>query len=164
MPASRGATIEIRLNEVSHNKNNRTGSNIGAEESNNETSFFLQERNLATAYMVNAINTEIQTVVDYGLTQFHIWMQLSDNIEMQRNITNARNIVSKGISISNSLSVGLASAGIPGLVVAGIVSATSLAKDILLNYQQQQIQIDTMQTQLNFSRERSGYSLTSGGR
>lgn len=51
-----------------------------------------------------------------------------------------------------------------GVAFASVASAITLGYDIYRNYQAQQDTVNKLQVQLDYSRERSGYSLTSGGR
>lgn len=164
MPASRGATIEIRLNEVSHKSNSKSGSIVEENSSDNEATVSTRDKNIALAYFSNQVSTEMSLVINMAVHQFGMWLSLSDNIQAQRNIADASNFISKSISVANGLIQGYSAAGIPGLIVASFVEMTKLGVEIFKNYQQQEIQINQLQVQLDYSRERSGYSLTSGGR
>lgn len=95
---------------------------------------------------------------------------LNDDYVSQRKVTALKNITSRALSIGTSIVSG-AKAGsmvLPGVgtavgaITMAVVSAINLGVDIYQNYDQANIGLRQRNAQLDFTRERAGYSLTSG--
>lgn len=98
------------------------------------------------------------------------WFNLNDDYIGQRNLTAAKNIIGRAKSAATSIvagiMVGASVGGHVGAIAGGVLAAAqqvaALVTDIAQNYDQQNIRIRQMDAQLQFSRQRVGFSLTSG--
>lgn len=116
---------------------------------------------------LNEAKTQIITAVDYEYTRYY---SAHDDYIGQRNYEVAKTFISKAASVGNSMFSGAvmgASVGGPiGAVVGAAASATFSGVNMALQYsramESQQLRIDQMNAQLSYTRQRSGYSLTSG--
>jgi len=105
--------------------------------------------------------------VKYQLSKYY---KLNDNYIAQQNMDIALNIASKvistGIGIFAGAKAGLKVGGPAGAVIGAsvaVVGATvKTGMDIIHNFEQENIRLRQMNAQLQFNRQRAGYSLTAG--
>lgn len=105
------------------------------------------------------LKSEISSEVNYEIDKH---FRLSDNYIGQRNFNNAKQVINKAVSFGTSIATGFAIGGPVGAVGAFVVQTISLGIDIYQNYDQENINLRQMEAQLSYTRERAGYSLTSG--
>lgn len=161
------ATILVKVKQTASGRiNNTTGSKkSGTSTTKNSVSAKNEDLDGATgALIIQGVKQVVAELGSLALDQFNRYMSLTDNIQAQRNLTNATNIISRSVNIGSSIVQGALIGGVVGITVATTTSAISLGIDIWKNYQAQQDNMNKLQVQLDYSRERSGYSLTSGGR
>lgn len=168
MASRSGATIYVKVSETQNAMSTiDTGSKeIKTKQQKNKASLDSKgNSNSATGALMLQYATQMANeVISAGLDQLNRYLTLSDNIQAQRNITNASNFISKSISIGSAIVQAGMVGGPIGVAFASVASAITLGYDIYRNYQAQQDTVNKLQVQLDYSRERSGYSLTSGGR
>lgn len=105
------------------------------------------------------LKSEISREVNYEIDKH---FRLTDNYIGQRNLNNAKQIINKAVSFGTSVATGFATGGPVGAVRAFVIQTLSLGIDIYQNYDQENINLRQMEAQLSYTRERAGYSLTSG--
>ena len=139
-----------------------------------------QEAEKATA--LDALDTAVLSImirktakqflnISVGEVKYQInrYFNLTDNYIAKQNMDIALNVINKvwdiGASIYTGAKVGSA-AGPVGAIIGAVLSAgvsfVSTGLQINHNYEQQQINLNKMDVQLQFNRQRAGYSLTAG--
>lgn len=111
--------------------------------------------------------SQISTAVDYEFSKYY---STHDDYIGQRNYEIAKANISLAVSVGTSIYSGAAmgaSLGGPiGAAVGAMASTVFTGVNLALQYnramEQQQLKIDQMNAQLSYTRQRSGYSLTSG--
>lgn len=111
--------------------------------------------------VMNIVSQNLITALNYYYTKRY---SLTDNVQAQRDRTIAINLVQKVSSTASSALVGLSAGGIPGAIISIIGSGVKEGISIAMGYDKQAIKIAQMNEQLDYTRLRSGYSLTSGDR
>lgn len=119
--------------------------------------------NFTNTYVSNFIINQSKSIIK---EESKYWLDRKFNLEddyvSQRNVNIASNIISRAIGDIGSIASATMIAGPVGFAVASVMVGVGLITDIVKNYQQQSDNIRIMNNQLNFSRVRSGYSLTAG--
>ena len=112
------------------------------------------------------VKNELISEVNYEINKH---FNLTDDYIGQRKLNVAKNVVSRatGIIATIGASAKIGSvAGPVGTIVGAVVGTTiagvQLGVDIYQNYDQANIHLRQMEAQLNYTRQRVGYSLTSG--
>ena len=110
-------------------------------------------------------------VLNEAKYQIDLHFKLTDNYLGAQNLNIALGVVNKvasfGLSIYSGAKLGFSAGGgaagaVVGAVFAAGVSGLSLVQQISHNYEQEYIRINQMNANLQFNRQRAGYSLTSG--
>lgn len=105
------------------------------------------------------VKAEISSVAHYEMNK---WYSLRDDYIGQRNMNVALNVISKAKDIATTIYAGFQVGGAAGAAVAAVGSVYMLAWDVIQNYDQQNIKLRQMDAQLDYQRQRAGFSLTSG--
>ena len=116
---------------------------------------------------LNEAEAQLKSAVDYEFSKYY---STHDDYIGQRNYEIAKaniNIaVSVGTSIYSGAAMGASIGGPVGAAVGAVASAVASGVNLAIQYnramEQQQLKIDQMNAQLSYTRQRSGYSLTSG--
>lgn len=87
---------------------------------------------------------------------------LTDNVQAQRDRTIALNWTKKTFSLAQNIAFGASVGGVWGAVISGSLSIIQNGISIYEGYDQQTIKIKQLNEQLEYTRLRAGYSLTSG--
>ena len=138
------------------------------EEAKSETKS--EGQNLSSWLVHKALDeakSQISTAVDYEFSRYY---STHDDYIGQRNYEIAKANISLAVSVGTSIYAGAkmgAAVGGPigaaaGAAMATITSGVNLALQYNRAMEQQQLKIDQMNAQLSYTRQRSGYSLTSG--
>ena len=107
----------------------------------------------------NQMKNMIVSNVDYAINRH---FNLTDDYMGQRTYNIAKGIVSKGYNMAISIQAGFLTGGPMGAAIAASLSIGSTIIEAVKNYDQQNIMLRQMDTQLEYSRQRAGFSLTSG--
>ena len=129
-----------------------------------------EAQNLSSWLVHKALNeaeSQLKSAVDYEFSKYY---STHDDYIGQRNYEIAKaniNIaVSVGTSIYSGAAMGASIGGPVGAAVGAVASAVASGVNLAIQYnramEQQQLKIDQMNAQLSYTRQRSGYSLTSG--
>lgn len=102
----------------------------------------------------------VQDIYNMAIYHFEKEWSLTDDYQSQRNCTIALNVISKSISVATNAFIGLSVGGVAGLAVSVVASGVDLGFEIYKNLDQQNIKIKQMDAQLEYTRVRSGYSIT----
>ena len=127
-------------------------------------------QNLSSWLIHRALNeaaSQLKSAVDYEFSKYYT---THDDYIGQRNYEIAKAQINLAVSVGTSLysgmSMGASIGGPVGAAVGLAASAVSSGVNLALQYsramEQQQLKIDQMNAQLSYTRQRSGYSLTSG--
>lgn len=108
-------------------------------------------------------------IVNEAKYEIDLHYNLTDNYLGQQNMNIALSIFNKVVGFGESVVVGAKVGSVGGVVGAAIgalfgavFSTAKISTEILHNYQQERIKINQMNTNLEFNRQRAGYSLTAG--
>lgn len=119
--------------------------------------------NQAFEYVKKELGNELEYEIGKAIT-------MRDDYVAQRRLSATYSIASKGASAYAAVaggyeigsSLGIAYGGPIGAALAAIGIAASIGVDIYQNYDRQRIAINKQEAQLDYLRQRAGYSLTSG--
>lgn len=110
---------------------------------------------IAFDYMKSIASEELPYELSKAIT-------MSDDYVAARRISATASVVSKGASVAQALSTAFAAGGLIGLGIATIGESAMLGIEIYQNYDKQSIALRKQDAQLDYLRQRAGYSLTSG--
>lgn len=118
---------------------------------------------MGTSVLVNQVfdtlKKNITTEAKYQINKYFV---TRDDYIGQRNLNIAMAKISMVTDIGATIATGALAGGLPGAVVAGVTSLVTTAVGIYNTLDAQNLKVDQMNAQLAFTRQRSGYSLTSG--
>ena len=106
----------------------------------------------------NYAKQEVTQIASYEINKY---FNLHDDYIGQRNLTIAKNVVSKSLGMATAVASGFMVGGPAGGAIALVGVTTSLGIEIYQNYDQENIKLRQMNAQLAYSRQRAGFSLTS---
>ena len=112
---------------------------------------------LAQAF--DTIKNEFISEVNYSINKH---FSLTDDYITQRNLSVAKNVGGRVLAMGSTIIAGASVGGVPGAIIGAVVSMVQLGVDIYQNYDQANIQVKQQNAQLDFTRQRAGYSLTAG--
>lgn len=151
----KGKTVinNITNNNVTNIINNYSGS--GAE--------YDDGLDVGTSVLANqvfdALKKNITTEAKYQINKY---FNTRDDYIGQRNLNVATSMANMAIGLGSSIVAGFMTGGPVGAAVAGVTSVLSTAVSVYNTLDAQNLKVDQMNAQLQFTRQRSGYSLTSG--
>ena len=144
--------------------NNKTAINTKTGETKKTPSSELQEdaKNALSAYAVAKFARQSGNLAkDWVFYEVDKYLDLTNNVQGKVNMNIARNLINK--SASTIFNIAYASRyGAVGIGIAAAISIGSFAIDTYQGYNKQFIDIQKKNLQLEFTRQRSGYALTSG--
>lgn len=105
------------------------------------------------------VKADIEKIATYELNK---WFMLNDDYIGQRTVAAAMNVISKAKNIGVVTLAGFKLGGPVGAAIGLAGSLLTLGIDIAQNYERQDIQLRQMDAQLDYQRQRAGFSLTSG--
>lgn len=148
--------------------NNKTAINTKTGERKSQEK--VKKENTKTDLVNHALNNYVigqakkvgQTLLSEALYEVNKYFDLTDNVEGKRNLNIAIGMAHRGTTVLSSTLIGAQIGGVPGAVVGFVASSISEAINVYQGYDQQNIQLRQLNTQLEYTRERAGYSLTSG--
>lgn len=105
------------------------------------------------------VKADILKIANYEINK---WFSLNDDYIGQRTLTNALNVIGRAKNIAGTIAAGVMVGGVVGGAIALVGSVASLGIDIAQNYDRQNILLRQMDAQLDYQRQRAGFSLTSG--
>jgi len=149
-----GSDITIRIKKESTSKSFLSRGN------KEESQKFVTFNNLLR---VKAVSDTISTATK--ATEYYVFdrnFSLEDNYQGQRDLGIAKTVFSNAISVGKAALIG-ASFGPLGAVAGAAAAVVSISVNAGIKLNQQDIKITQMNTQLSFSREKAGYSLTLEG-
>lgn len=142
--------------------NTKTGENKSQEKVKKETTKTDLINHALNNYVIGQAKKVGQTLLSEALYEANKYFDLTDNVEGKRNLNIAVGMVHRGATVLTSTLIGAKIGGVPGAVVGFVASSISEAINIYQGYDPQNIQLRQLNTQLEYTRERAGYSLTSG--
>ena len=107
----------------------------------------------------DTLKKNITTEAKYQINKY---FTTRDDYVGQRNVNVAMSMANMAIGFGSSIVAGFMVGGPVGAVIGGITSAVSTAVGVYNTLDAQNLKVDQMNAQLAFTRQRSGYSLTSG--
>lgn len=108
---------------------------------------------------LNGAKSQLSEMALYGINRH---LQLTNDYLGERYLKTGVNVISRLVSTTKAIKAGGMVGGVYGAVVAAILSVADLTFDIVKAQDQQNIHIAQMDKQLQYQRQRAGYSLTSG--
>ena len=94
--------------------------------------------------------------------QVNRYFNITDNYLGQQSLNICLNVANKVKNVGESIIGGAIVAGAPGAIIMTAVEAGKLGLEIYQNYSEQNLQLRKMDAQLDYNRQRAGYSLTVG--
>ena len=167
-----GKEIVIRIiNQNSGNNGNGSSNTTDVTGQNQEKA---SDDYFETSAMVSLISRGVSQlkniVVGEAKYEINRYFQLNDDYFGQQNMNIALNVMNKVVDVGSSIytgaqlgySVGGVAGAVVGAIVGAGVSAVSTLMEVDRNYNRQTITLNKMDAQLQFNRQRAGYSLTAG--
>ena len=142
--------------------NTKTGEKKSQEKVKKETTKTDLVNHALNNYVIGQAKKVGQTLLSEALYEVNKYFDLTDNVEGKRNLNIAVGMVHRGATVLTSTLIGAQIGGVPGAVVGFVASSINEAINIYQGYDPQNIQLRQLNTQLEYTRERAGYSLTSG--
>lgn len=142
--------------------NTKTGEKKSQEKVKKETTKTDLVNHALNNYVIGQAKKVGQTLLSEALYEVNKYFDLTDNVEGKRNLNIAIGMAHRGTNVLTSTLIGAQIGGVPGAVVGFVASSINEAITIYQGYDQQNIQLRQLNTQLEYTRERAGYSLTSG--
>lgn len=118
----------------------------------------LLENKLFQSSLDNAKNLLTEGAL-YGINKH---LELTDDYVSQRYLNAGMNVIGRAVSMGSSIVAGANVGGVVGAIIGAVFAVGDLAFDIFKNYDKQNILIKQLDAQLQYQRQRAGYSLTSG--
>ena len=148
-------TIRVVISQKETTRKNTTPKN------NVDSSMSIENllENVAVHRAVSEISSQAVEMAMYALDRH---LQLTDNYIGERYVKAGKEVIGKTISIGSSIAMAFFSGGVIGAALAAVVAIGSTAFDVFKNFDQQNIMVKQMNSQLEYQRQRAGYSLTSG--
>ena len=109
-----------------------------------------------------AFRETISALKDASLYGINRHLQLTDNYVGERYLNAGVNVISRAFSMGTAIYAGFSVGGVVGAVVGAVAATTDLIFDVATNFDKQYILLRQMDAQLDYQRQRAGYSLTSG--
>lgn len=139
---------------------------IEAMEGNNGSPLGALQRLVSGNGSRNSSTNIVKSLIQEGVNECDYWLnrtlQATDNYQGQRTIAVAKNLGSWAQSAGMKIINGISTGGIMGGIIATGLVALDTSLSIYKNYNEEQFKIDIQNTELDMTRVRSGYSLTSG--
>lgn len=158
--ASNG-TITIRIINEEAQPETPQGDATGTKEARKS-----QRSDLQTAAITSVIQKAAHSVKEMGASQIRFqvnrYFEITDDYLGQQSLNICLGIARKVESAAMSIAGGALVAGPVGAIIMGAVELGKTGLDIYQNYSQQNLQLRKMDAQLDYSRQRAGYSLTAG--
>lgn len=107
----------------------------------------------------NIVKQSTSKIVNYEINK---WFTLKDDYIGQRNLNNALATINKASSSITAIAGGFVAGGVIGGAVATVGVVVASAISIAQHIDKQNIELDQLDAQLQYQRQRAGYSLTSG--
>lgn len=162
--------IRVIFSEGSTKQSGNNKTTINTKTGEVKTPQKVKQDNSNTSLVNHALNNYVlgqakkvgQILLSEALYEINKYYDLTDNVENKRDLHIAINMIHRGANFIGATLAGAKIGGVPGAVIGFGVSAVNEAINIYQGYDQQNIQLRQLQTQLEYTRERAGYSLTSG--
>ena len=125
-----------------------------------------QQSDLKTAAITTVIQRAASSLKEMGVSQvrFQInrYFDMTDNYLGQQSMNIALSSANRLYNAGASVVGGFMVAGPAGAVIMGLVEVAKVGLDIYHNYSEQDLKLRKMNAELQFNRQRAGYSLTVG--
>lgn len=125
------------------------------EQENDNSKLFTYAKNKVMQLSKNVLLSE-------ALYESEKYFNLTDNVQGKRNLNIARQNVERVWGVAQDTIAGAKAGGWIGAIIGFAVGLTELGVKIYQGYDQQSIKIRQMEEQLDYTRQRMGYSLTVG--
>lgn len=126
----------------------------------------VKRSDLETAAITTIVQRAWNSLKETGASQIKFqvnrYFNITDNYLGQQSLNICLNIAGKVKSAGESIVGGALVAGPAGAVIMAAVEAGKLGLEIYQNYSEQNLQLRKMDAQLDYNRQRAGYSLTAG--
>ena len=125
------------------------------EQENDNSKLFTYAKNKVMQLSKNVLLSE-------ALYESEKYFNLTDNVQGKRNLNIARQNVERVWGIAQDTIAGAKAGGLVGAIIGFTAGLTEAGVKIYQGYDQQSIKIRQMEEQLDYTRQRVGYSLTVG--
>lgn len=155
--------VDIYIHEISYSQNGSEEDSKIEKSKSPSLSIKIKPKGTFSTYIKNEALSYAKDIIK-SQTEFYInrYFNLTDDYIGQRNTNIAKNIINKSITGLTTIATGFAMGGPIGASIAAVGFALTLGLDIANNYIEQGDKLRQMNYQLDFSRVRAGFSLTSG--
>lgn len=161
MAEGKEIVIKIVGEEATENKKiDPTGEKVKkTSEKSTDDIFDTATMSYVKAKIANTLKGVVISEAKYQLNKYYT---LTDDYLGQQNMNIALNVGSKLLGTAIAVKAGASVAGIPGAIAALFASGITTGFQIAHNYEQERIKVAKMNAELQFNRQRAGYSLTAG--
>lgn len=143
--------------------NTKTGATKSQEEIEKQTTTASSLANHAiNALVISTAKKVVGIALNEALYEVNKYFTLTDNVEAKRDLNIALGLIRRSGRLAKTTLAGAIQGGIPGAVIGFGLGFAGEVVSVYQGYDQQNIQIRQLETQLEYTRERAGYSLTSG--
>lgn len=142
---------------------NNNISNIITNSSSTSSAEYDTGIDAGTSVLTNQVFESLKkTLLTEAKYQVNKYFSTRDDYIGQRNYNAAMSMANMVVGLGSSVLAGFMVGGPVGAIVAGATSVLSTAVSVYNTLDAQNLKVDQMNAQLSFTRQRSGYSLTSG--
>ena len=144
-------------NKTAINKDGQTSEKTMTSNQNSEDNkkLFNYAKNQARALAT-------QVLLNEAIYETEKYFTLTDNVQAKRDVGIASNVIKRVSNIGQATYFGATVGGWVGAIIGAVVGVTKEGIDIYQGYDQQTIKLKQMSEQLEYTRQRVGYSLTAG--
>lgn len=170
MAEVRAITITIKSEEAATQNKDVEEKATGSEEISSSTKKSGGVSSLTSILVNQAFQHAKSQIISEAKYQVNKYFSTRDDYIGQRSMNNALTMANKAVSLGTSalagFSMGMEFGGPAGALIGTLAAVTFGVADTAISVHQaldaQKLNIDAMNAQLSFMRQRSGYSLTSG--
>lgn len=121
---------------------------------------------LDSAIMVSLLQSSAKKIYAGGVSNVRYeldkYFNMTQNYMSKQQLQISLNLMNETISFGKSIYTAFKTTGPVGAAVVALFNVADLGTKIYKNYEQEKIKLDRMDNQLDFNRQRAGFSLTSG--
>ena len=149
------------------NENNGTTESPTETQTKNSEALSRANQSVFTYSVQRVSSAAKQLIINEARYEIDKYVDLTDNVQAKRDIAIATSLVGQATNVASGIASGAiagSALGIGGAVAGGLIglaiTGINFLVDVYQRYDQENIQLTKMQYQLEYTRQRSGYSLT----
>lgn len=156
------ATGNIKITIITDQDGKQKNTTVDKDGEQKQAVNYASKPNLGKSVLANQVFNEVKSiVVNEAKYEVGKYFDLHDDYVGERDLNIAMTIVSDVASIGKATLIGAQTGGLAGASVGFILASATQIVNVYQNLDKQSIKIKQLDTQLQYSRTRAGYSLTS---